>query len=134
MRTTLGGLLLLSGLLACGGRDDEGDERMSPGQNCQACHGFALAGTVYASATADSGAGLQGVTVEITDANQAVQTFTSNAAGNFFTRAALALPLQKAAVIRNGQRAEMSGPPAGDCNRCHTLPPTGAAVGRIHVP
>lgn len=134
MRTTLGGLLLLTGLLACGGHDDEGDERMSPGQNCQACHGFAIAGTVYGSAKADSGAGLGGVTIEVTDANAAVHTLTSNTAGNFMARATLPLPLQKAAVIQNGQRVEMSGAPAGDCNRCHTLPPTGGAAGRIHVP
>jgi len=83
MRAALCAILLLTGLLACGGHDDEGDERMSPGQNCQACHGFPIAGTVYATATADSGAGLAGVTVEITDANQTVHSYTTNSAGTF---------------------------------------------------
>lgn len=134
MRPTIFTLLLLTGLLACGGHDVEGSELMSPGQNCMACHGFAIAGTVYASATADSGAGLPGVTVEITDANQTVHTYTTNAVGTFLARAAVALPLKKAAVIKNGQRTEMGGVPAGDCNRCHTLPAAGGTSGRIHAP
>jgi hypothetical protein len=123
--------------LACGGHDDDdkNNELMAPGQNCLACHGsFRVAGTVFGSATADSGSGLVGVTVIITDANQVDATLTTNAAGNFYTAAALALPLKKAAVVRNGTRTEMAGPPAGDCNRCHTLPATGGASGRIHLP
>ena len=83
MRLALGALALLTVLLACGGHDEEGGPLMSPGQNCLACHGFTAAGTVYGSATAGSGSGLAGVTVELTDANQAVVTLTSNAAGNF---------------------------------------------------
>jgi len=134
MRSALCAILLLTGLLACGGKDDDGDERMSPGQNCQACHNFPMAGTVYATASADSGAGLAGVTVEITDANQTVHTYTTNAVGTFLARTAVPLPLQKAAVIRNGQRVEIGGAPAGDCNRCHTLPAAGGAAGRIHTP
>lgn len=134
MRYALGALVLLTALLGCGGHDDEGGPLMSPGQNCVACHAFTVAGTVYASATAGSGSGLAGVTVEVTDANQAVVTLTSNAAGNFYTTAAVALPLKKAAVVLNGQRTEMSGVPAGDCNRCHTVPGTGGASGRVHAP
>jgi len=128
--------LLLASALACGGHDDDdkNNELMAPGQNCQACHGFTASGTVFGSANADSGSGLSGVTVVITDANSVDTTFTTNAAGNFFSGAALALPLKKAAVVRNGTRTEMSGVPAGDCNRCHTLPATGGAAGRIHAP
>lgn len=130
------GLLLLASAMACGGHDDDDkdNELMAPGQNCMACHGFSVAGTVFGSATADSGSGLAGVTVIITDANSVDTTLTTNAAGNFFSGAALALPLKKATVVRNGTRTDMAGAPAGDCNRCHTLPATGGAAGRIHVP
>jgi hypothetical protein len=120
--------------LACGGHDDDdkNNELMAPGQNCLACHRFTVAGTVFGSASADSGSGLAGVSVVITDANSVDTTLTTNAAGNFFSSAALALPLKKAAVVRNGTRTEMGGVPAGDCNRCHSLPPVGGAPGRIH--
>ncbi|MBK9797834.1 MAG: hypothetical protein IPP58_15410 [Holophagaceae bacterium] len=127
-------VLSLASCLACGGHDDDdkNNELMAPGQNCQACHGsFKVAGTVFGSATADSGSGLAGIKVVITDANQMDTTLTTNAAGNFYTTTALALPLKKAAVLRNGTRTEMAGPPAGDCNRCHTLPPGGGAAGRL---
>jgi len=137
-------LAILAGGLACGGEgDDTNNAFMAPGQNCMACHKaggsaqeapFSVAGTVFASATADPGTGLAGVSVILTDANDVETTLVSNAAGNFFTGAALALPLKKAVVLRNGQRTEMAGAPEGACNRCHTQPPTGGASGRINVP
>ena len=131
--------------LACGGHDDDdkNNERMAPGQNCMACHtpggpageaSFTVAGTVFGSSTADTGSGLAGVSVIITDANGLDTLLTTNAAGNFFTRAALALPLKKAAVGINAQRTAMSAAPDGDCNRCHTQPAAGGAPGRIHAP
>lgn len=128
--------LLLVALLACGGHedDDKNNELMAPGQNCLACHSFTVAGTVFGSATADTGSGLAGVSVVITDANSVETTLTTNAAGNFFSGSPLALPLKKAAVVRNGTRTEMAGVPEGACNRCHTLPATGGAAGRIHAP
>jgi len=128
-------LSLLAGL-ACGGHDDDdwNNQLMAPGQNCQACHGtFTVSGTVFGSASADTGSGLAGISVILTDANQVDTTLTTNAAGNFFTGAPLALPLRKAAVVRNGQRTEMSAAPEGACNRCHTLPPTGGAPGRLYA-
>jgi hypothetical protein len=135
----------LASCLACGGHDDDdkNNELMAPGQNCLACHtpggsageaSFSVAGTVFGSTTADTGSGLAGVSVVLTDANSVDTTLITNAAGNFFTRAALALPLKKAAVVINGQRTEMSAAPAGDCNRCHTQPAAGGAPGRIHAP
>ena len=107
---------------------------MPPGQNCLTCLSFRNAVIMYAPASADSGAGVAGVTVEFTDVSQTVHTYTTNAVGTFLARTAVPLPLQKAAVIRNGQRVEMGGAPAGDCNRCHTLPAAGGAAGRIHTP
>ncbi|MCE1204395.1 MAG: hypothetical protein LWW79_07285 [Holophagaceae bacterium] len=132
---SLAALLLAFGL-ACGGHDDDdkNNELMAPGQNCLACHGFTVAGTVFGTANADTGSGLGGITVIITDANSVDTTLTTNAAGNFFSTAPLALPLKKAAVVRNGTRTDMGGVPAGDCNRCHTLPASGGAAGRIHAP
>ncbi len=137
--------ITLLGAFACGGHDDDdkNNELMAPGQNCLSCHvsggaagdvPFTLAGTVFASASADTGSGLAGITVIVTDANQVETTLITNAAGNFFTRAALALPLKKAAVVRRGVRTDMGGVPEGGCNRCHTLPAAGGAGGRIYAP
>ena len=135
----------LASCLACGGHDDDdkNNELMAPGQNCLACHTsggsageavFSVAGTVFGSSTADTGSGLAGVSVIITDANGVDTKLSTNSVGNFFTRTALALPLKKATVEINGQRTEMSAAPTGDCNRCHTQPPAGGAPGRIHAP
>jgi len=127
----------LMSCLACGGHenDDKNNALMAPGQDCKGCHGsFTVAGTVFGSASADTGSGLAGVSVVITDANQVDTTLITNAAGNFYTSAALALPLRKATVVRNGQHTDMSSAPEGGCNRCHTQPPTGGAPGRIHQP
>ncbi len=129
-------VLGLLACLACGGHedDDKNNALMAPGQNCQACHApFTVAGTVFGTASADTGTGLAGISVILTDANQVDTTLTTNAAGNFFTSAALALPLKKTAVVRNGQRTEMGAAPEGACNHCHALPPSGGAPGRIYA-
>ncbi|MFM2069170.1 MAG: hypothetical protein RLZZ584_4079 [Pseudomonadota bacterium] len=130
------------GLTGCGGGSDDDDGNgalMSPGEDCVACHRpggsaaehpFSIGGTVYASAQAPANAGIAGVTVVVTDARGQTVSMTTNAAGNFYSTAALSLPLQAAHVLRNGVRKDMATSSfTGACASCHT--PT--ASGRIFI-
>jgi hypothetical protein len=117
-------------LSACGGHegDDEGNALMKPGSDClTGCHSpggsarekaFSAAGTVYPAADSAANAGLAGVKVVITDANDQVLTLYTNAAGNFYTAAAAA-PLKGVYVERGGLRIDMGGAPGGACGACH---------------
>lgn len=108
-------LALAAALPACGG----GDASMRPGDDCLRCHGFTAAGTVYASPSAGADQGIAGVMVAITDKNGAVQALTTNSAGNFYTKAAIAFPAS-VTVSRNGQTVSMAQSLAqGGCNGCH---------------
>lgn len=125
-------LMPLALLTACGGGEDHEGATMRPGENCLAsgCHSgqFSVAGTVFATPNATASEGLANVTVLVTDANGVVDTLTSNAAGNFYSRAALALPLRSVAVVRDGVRTPMAGRPDGACASCHAL---GSATGAV---
>jgi hypothetical protein len=128
-------------LAACqfgeGGEGGEGP-LMQPGSDCMSCHehssgenAWSAAGTVYAGSSDATGA--SGVTVQITDAAGKTVTLTSNAAGNFYSSAALALPFAKVSVTRNGTTTEMrSSPTSGSCNSCHN--PSGNAHAHILAP
>jgi hypothetical protein len=126
---------------------DDGSSRMHPGMACISCHSqtggeaplFALAGTVYPTAHEPDdcyggGSAISGAQVVITDANGATITLTPNSAGNFSSRAAIALPF-RAKVVRNGaERAMAAAQSDGDCNGCHTVDGANGAPGRIFVP
>jgi hypothetical protein len=126
---------------------------MHPGVACIACHArsgdaastpaprkggapiFRVAGTVYPTGHEPNDCnGATGATVEVTDATGAVTSLAINAAGNFFSSAALPAPIH-VAVVANGKRRAMSGsPPVGDCNSCHTQTGANMAPGRIVLP
>ncbi len=125
----------------------ENGPMMRPGEDCLRCHGgsgggegegddgarrWSLAGTVYASPGASATAGIEGVDVQVTDANGFAFTLHSNLAGNFYTAEGVAFPV-RVCVRRSGAAAEcMESPsPNGACNSCHALPPSGGAEGRI---
>jgi hypothetical protein len=126
---------------------------MLPGDDCLRCHGgptgearaaqenlpvrhatdWSLAGTVYPDAQSDANAGIEGVDVEVADANGFAFTLHSNVVGNFYSAETVAFPLQ-VCVAQNGTRSCMESPvPHGACNFCHTLPPRVSAEGRIAV-
>ena len=96
---------------------------MKPGARCGGCHtsggeaakhAFGAAGTAYAA-----GHALDDGLVEITDARGVKVALRTNAAGNFYTEAPLALPLH-VTLSKDGARASMPGvAPSGDCNGCH---------------
>ena len=127
--------LMAATITACGGGDDdEGGSHtlMAPGENCMrsGCHGnFTLAGTVFPSATSSASAGIAGVSVVVTDANNAQTTLTSNAAGNFYTSKTRALPLQSVSMVRNGTSTDMSSP-EGACASCHSF---GSSLGAVYT-
>lgn len=112
---------------------DDGDE-MLPGSPCIACHSpgnldddrapardedehFTVAGTVFVSA--NGGAGVSGVTVEVSDADGEVIQMTTNEAGNFWSDRQVTPPLLAELVV-DGERTAMRGDfDSGDCNDCH---------------
>jgi hypothetical protein len=98
-------------LSACGEREEDEGPLMAPGQDCTRCHDFTAAGTVYATAGATQGE--PGVTVLL----DGRVSLTTNAAGNFYTRASL--PASYAVQLTKGSLVQsMSGATRG-CNGCH---------------
>ncbi len=126
---------------------------MRPGDDCLRCHGglqadagalpvteglpvkratpWSFAGTVYPTVDAGADSGIEGVSVQVTDAAGSTFQVRSNLAGNFYSAERVAFPL-RVCVSRNGAVQCMLGPaPHGDCNLCHALPPAAGALGRI---
>lgn len=120
---------------------------MHPGRACIACHAtsgddldddaprFRIAGTVYPTGhEPDDCYGATGAAVEVTDATGAVTSLPVNAAGNFFSLAALPSPIRVAVVAGGKRRAMSMSPTSGDCNSCHTQDGASNAPGRIALP
>lgn len=116
---------------------------MHPGGDCIDCHSSMREGPAYASAgtvmnyyderTDCSGAG--GVTVELTGANGAVVTATTNNAGNFWFRTPVLTPYTARVIGPTGDVAQMFTPQTDlDCMHCHTAMGANDAPGRIYVP
>lgn len=129
-----------AGLKWIGG--NSGSPFMNPGMDCIGCHStgegprFAIAGTVYAKIDEKNlDLGVEGVTVEVTDAKGQVVKMTTNKSGNFYERRVnLAFPI-KAKIIYKGKTREMYGArPTGDCAACHTQSGRNGAPGRIALP
>lgn len=115
------------------------DPEMSPGTDCIACHEandappFIAAGTVYGlldnqTQIENDCYGLEGVVVEIEDANGRVISTTTNRAGNFyFEGEPQLLPKPYVARLRytlpDGQMVSpqmvVTQPTYGGCARCH---------------
>jgi mono/diheme cytochrome c family protein len=121
---------------------DEGSEHMHPGADCVECHTrkgegpkFAFAGTVFPDyKQADDCYGSDMVEITLTGADGKVLTLSSNEAGNFTSRDALALPY-KASVTYQGRTRSMIAPQTnGACNSCHTQNGANDAPGRILLP
>jgi hypothetical protein len=135
-----------SGRMWTGG--DRESPLMHPGNACIACHAqrgsrggdddaprFSIAGTVYPTGHEPNDCnGAPSATVEVTDATGGVTSLPVNAAGNFFTSAAIAAPFHVAVVANGKRRAMGASPPTGDCNSCHTQTGANMAPGRIALP
>jgi hypothetical protein len=119
-----------------GGASGQGSATMNPGQDCLGCHSsFTAAGTVYEDALSATSV-LAGARVVISDGVNPDVVVTTNAAGNFYTSAALSFahPANVSITVSHGVNARAM--PASTLTRggcaavgCHTL----TAFGRVHV-
>jgi hypothetical protein len=118
---------------------------MHPGTDCNACHRssregpvFQVAGTVYPDmSSADDCAGVAGVNVKVTDANNNVFNLVTNEAGNFFMtsrQGTLALPYS-IVLSKDGRNSAMSSTQSSAaCASCHTTGGASGASGRVMAP
>ncbi len=113
---------------------------MRPGSDCLHCHGggraqtWSMAGTLFGNPDATTGAGLEGASVLVTDADGRTLTLHTNAAGNFYTAESLTFPV-RVEVQKDGIGVAMNqAAPHGDCNGCHGDPPANDAPGRLFLP
>jgi hypothetical protein len=137
--------LVLAALAAAAACSPAQSPLMRPGEDCMSCHAGAnaatleapvwtVAGTVYDAVDPEPNAGVEDAYVHVTDAQGALLTLRSNAAGNFYAADPIVYPLQ-VCVERNGAMSCMRQPaPTGACNSCHTIPAQNAAPGRITLP
>jgi len=115
---------------------------MDPGGQCVSCHSrgegpdYSVAGTVFpAYDSADNCYGVEGVHVEVTDANGKAHTTTTNRAGNFWFREAIPTPYSTRIFTDAGDEISMvAQQTAADCNSCHTQNGANLAPGRIITP
>lgn len=122
---------------------DEGDKKMHPGVACMECHlaerrrgedapSYTAAGTVFPTLREpDDCNGASAATIEIIDANGKIVTLTSNSAGNFYTRAALTMPIRARVTSGDVVREMLTPVNSGDCNSCHTQEGAENAPGRV---
>jgi hypothetical protein len=131
----------LSGTAWVGGEIES--PRMHPGLDCLSCHQslgeaqeVTLAGTVYDGADeADDCFGVEGVTLQITDANGDVIEVDSNSAGNFvLENVAIATPYSAKLLYEGRERAMVAMQTETSCNACHTQTGANGAPGRILAP
>jgi hypothetical protein len=110
---------------------------MRPGDVCQSCHGFKIAGTVYATEHEPlfcDGVNVTGATVVITGATGVVTTIPINNVGNFDSSTTIAVPFRAKVIYSGGERDMMTPQTSGACNSCHTADGANAAPGRIMLP
>lgn len=130
----------------CGPVNETPGPMMRPGQNCLRCHQegfgeedapvFSAAGTIFDSAEAEHCDGVEGVKVYLMGADGQEIELTTNAAGNFWTRAPL-MPEGPGPRIEFEDRSiemQRALPTTPACNACHDNPPVGGAPGKIFVP
>ncbi len=123
-------------------------QTMAPGRTCVGCHGpgMTAGGTVYPTAHepddcigAGSAAGISGVYITITDANNNKTVMGVNSSGNFYTTKSIAMPYTARVTYQGRERDMVTPQTSGDCDGCHTESGTNTgqgvnAPGRIMLP
>ena len=135
--------------------DDDGSKLMNPGQACITCHAsskgdgddddkhdhddapqFTAAGTLYPTHYEPDdcyGVGTLAPQVFIQGSDGVTQTLDVNAAGNFYTQQAIAMPYRAWVTVGNQTLTMPTTQTNGDCNSCHTAN-TSDPTGRIVSP
>lgn len=117
-----------------------GGPTVHPGQPCLSCHSvgsssaasafpFTLGGTVFVDLEGTQP--VEGATITVTGADQAVLELTTNEAGNFYSTEAVQLPAMTTVTLGADTLSMLLATGTGDCNSCH-IPAT--LTGGIHVP
>ena len=111
---------------------------MRPGNTCQSCHSFTIAGTIYPTANEPTNCnginGSTGVKVVITGADGRTLTLTPTASGNFYSSSSVKTPYTARITNGGATRAMAATQASGNCNSCHSQRGANGAPGRIMVP
>jgi hypothetical protein len=110
-----------------------GNGQHNTGKDCLgSCHnhGFTVAGTVYESATDNTG--YAGATVTIVDKNGTSIPLVVQANGNFYTTESVAFPVTVTASNCPYAASMTAAASTGACNSCHAQ--SGGTAGQIHLP
>jgi hypothetical protein len=107
------------------GHHNTGQDCMS---GCHDQHGFTLSGTLYTSATNNTG--FAGATISITDNNGAKLDLVVNSNGNFYTKQPIAFPVLVIASSCPSAVKMTLASADGRCNRCHSQ----TAGTQMHLP
>ena len=125
-----------------------GGPLMLPGRDCNECHAFAIAGTVYSSAGTGTEPGVEAVRISLTDANGKAFELISNEAGNFISSSnpsseaealteanndELKFPVTASVTLKGVTKTMLAPVTNGSCSSCHANPPAGGAPGRLFV-
>lgn len=123
------------GVAGCGGESGT----MDPGADCLTCHRYGgdeeaprwtAAGTAFTDVWGTDG--LAGATVHLTDADGKTVSLTTNRAGNFYTQAALTMPIRASIVTDAGTLEMTTAQDTAACNSCHRC--DGEAGGKLFGP
>lgn len=110
--------------------EEEGDATHNPGQNCNECHGFSYAGTIYSDPDGTSAVKDALITILQTDGRELV--LKSNSAGNFYTSAGMPSSGFLVSVTDGTNTMEKNSMvTSGACNKsgCHTA----SEEGKVYI-
>jgi hypothetical protein len=112
-------------------------DTMYPGDRCQGCHIWEIAGTVYPTGheqTLCNGQDGSELSVVVSDSAGRIIDLIPNSVGNFYYRGVIAYPFTAKVVRGSAVRAMATPQTNGECNACHTPDGIQGAPGRIVPP
>jgi hypothetical protein len=110
---------------------------MYPGEACDGCHSFYIAGTAYKTEHESdncNGANVSGANIVITDSTGAVTTIPINSVGNFYSTKVVSAPFQAKITYQGRERDMLEMQAYGNCNLCHSDVGYYGAPGRLMLP
>jgi hypothetical protein len=110
---------------------------MYPGEACDGCHSFTIAGTAYKTEHESdncNGANVSGASIVVTDSTGSVTTIPINSVGNFYSNNPVSAPFQAKITYQGRERDMLEMQAYGNCNLCHSDVGYYAAPGRLMLP